>query len=125
MIITLCGEPRFKREFKYIEEVLSLRRHLVFGGLCLPNGEHSTVWYDKNQRHAILKEVLCWKIALSNAVMVVDTHIDEKRASGFVDEAACVMSNDLSSVISHAEKLHKPVYYLSQFSSLEEVVRLQ
>lgn len=50
MLITLCGSARFEKEFKEINERLSLEGHVVYSLAVYPSDKPCKNWYTAEQK---------------------------------------------------------------------------
>jgi hypothetical protein len=100
MILTLCGSGRFEKEFKELNELLSLKGHSVFSLAVYPSDKKKKDWYSAVQK-LILDGVHFDKIKRSHAIVVVNVY-------GYVGESTL-------KEIAYARKLKKGLYALESW----------
>lgn len=70
MKITLCGSARFEKEFKEMNERLSLAGHIVYSLAVYPSDKGGKDWYTDRQKET-LDRVHMAKIDASDAVYII------------------------------------------------------
>src|SRR3990167_10791249 len=70
MRITLCGSAKFEKEFKEMNERLSLAGHTVYSLAVYPSDKGEKNWYTPEQK-AVLDAVHLLKIDNSDAIYVI------------------------------------------------------
>lgn len=71
MRVTLCGSPKFEKDFKAMNKRLSLAGHTVYTLSCYPSDEGGKDWYSQDEK-TVLDRVHLNKIDNSDAIVVID-----------------------------------------------------
>lgn len=95
MKITLCGSARFEKQFKELNERLTLRGHVIYSLAVYPSDKSKKNWYTTQQKE-ILDQMHKEKIRNSDAIVVINV-------DGYIGEST-------SSEIAYANKLHKKIF---------------
>jgi hypothetical protein len=109
MKITLCGSLKYEKEYKNLNELLTLAGHVVYTVACYPSDHNNDKdWYTSDQKF-MLDVMHLAKIDNSDAIVVIDVN-------DYIGEST-------RREILYAEYAKKYVWYYSEFYTVEGLLK--